>query len=66
LQDTVPESTVSGRVVKPPKVVSLKANGSIMVRAGNAGAVSLMINGVPMGAMGGPGEVVTWRIQLGR
>jgi len=66
LQDNVPDATVSGRVVKPPKVVSLKANGSIMVRAGNAGAVSLTINGVPMGAMGGPGEVVTWRILLTR
>ena len=64
LQDNVPESSVSGRVVKPPKAVSLKANGSIMVRAGNAGAVSLTIGGVPIGAMGGPGEVVTWRIQL--
>ena len=37
-----------------------------MVRAGNAGAVSLTINGVSMGAMGGPGEVVTWRILLTR
>ena len=66
LQDNVPASSVSGRVVKPPKVVSLKASGSIMVRAGNAGAVSLTINGVSMGAMGGPGEVVTWRILLTR
>ena len=64
LQDNVPESTVSGRVVKPPKMVSLKADGSIMVRAGNAGAVSLTIDGVPVGAMGGPGEVVTWQIVL--
>jgi cytoskeletal protein RodZ len=64
LQDNVPESSVSGRVVKPPKAVSLKASASIMVRAGNAGAVSLTIGGVPIGAMGGPGEVVTWRIQL--
>jgi len=64
LQDNVPESSVSGRVVKPPKAVSLKANGSIMVRAGNAGAVSLTIDGVLVGAMGGPGEVVTWNIQL--
>ena len=64
LQDNVPESSVSGRVVKPPKVVSLKANGSIMVRAGNAGAVSLTIDGVPVGVMGGPGEVVTWQILL--
>jgi len=64
LQDNVPESSVSGRVVKPPKAVSLKAIGSIMVRVGNAGAVSLTIDGVPIGAMGGPGEVVTWQIQL--
>ena len=64
LQDNVPESSVSGRVVKPPKAVSLKANGSIMLRAGNAGAVSLTIDGVLVGAMGGPGEVVTWNIQL--
>jgi cytoskeletal protein RodZ len=66
LQDNTPEPTVSGRNVKPPKVVSLKANGSIMVRAGNAGAVSLTINGISLGAMGGPGQVITWRIQLTR
>jgi len=65
LQDNVPEATVSGRVVRPPKSVPLKAIGSIMVRAGNAGAVSLTINGIALSAMGGPGEVVTWRIQLG-
>lgn len=64
IQDNVPEATVSGRVVKPPKTVSLKATGSIMVRAGNAGAVSVTINGIAVGAMGGPGEVVMWRIQL--
>jgi len=64
LQDNVPEATVSGRVVKPPKMVSLKATGSIMVRAGNAGAVSVTINGIAVGAMGGSGDVVTWRIQL--
>jgi hypothetical protein len=65
LQDNVPEATVSGRVVRPPKSVPLKAIGSIMVRAGNAGAVSLTINGIALSAMGGPGEVVTWRVQLG-
>jgi len=66
LQDNVAQSSVSGRVVKPPKVVSLKATGSIMVRAGNAGAVVLTIDGVSLGAMGTSGEVVTWRIQLTR
>jgi cytoskeletal protein RodZ len=62
VQDGVQESSVSGRVVKPPKVAPLKASVSIMVRAGNAGAVSLTVNGVPLGAMGGPGQVITWRI----
>jgi cytoskeletal protein RodZ len=62
VQDGVQESSVSGRVVKPPKVATLKASASIMVRAGNAGAVSLTINGIPLGAMGGPGQVITWRI----
>ena len=44
----------------------MKAAGAIMVRAGNSGAVSLTIDGVAMGAMGKPGEVITWRIQLAR
>jgi cytoskeletal protein RodZ len=64
LQDNVPEATVSGRVVRPPKSVVLKASGSIMLRAGNAGAVSVTVNGIAVGAMGGPGEVVTWLIRV--
>jgi hypothetical protein len=27
--------------------------------------VTMTINGIVLSAMGGPGEVVTWRIQLG-
>jgi cytoskeletal protein RodZ len=65
-QDNKPESSVSGRVVKPPKLVTLQASGSIMVRAGNAGAVSLTLDGIAMGSMGGSGEVVTWHILLTR
>jgi len=54
----------SGTVVDPGKVVALAAKQTIRIRAGNAGAVMLTINGLKLGAMGTAGAVVEWRITL--
>jgi hypothetical protein len=45
--------------------VSMSAKSTLRVRAGNAVAVTMTINGVVIGKMGGPGEVVEWHIQVG-
>ena len=47
---------------RPRRRVDLAANDELRIRAGNAGAVRLTINGIGIGAMGGSGDVVEWRI----
>ena len=42
--------------------INLSAIGSFRIRVGNAVAVQLTINGLRLGPMGGPGEVVEWEI----
>ncbi len=63
LQDNVPLSGVSGHTLAAGKSVSLKAKKTLVVRAGNAGAVTVTINGISMGTMGGPGQVIEWHVQ---
>ena len=53
---------VSGGISGPGDRVDLAANDNLRIRAGNAGAVLLTINGIAVGAMGGNGDVVEWRI----
>ena len=43
--------------------IDVAADDELRVRAGNAGAVRLMINGVRFGPMGADAAVVEWRIQ---
>jgi cytoskeletal protein RodZ len=64
LLDDVPLSGVSGRVLASGKTVQLTAKHTISVRAGNAAAVRLTINGITLPPMGGRGEVVEWHIEL--
>jgi cytoskeleton protein RodZ len=61
-QDGVPVANVSGGIASDGQRITLAATGEITVRAGNAGAVRLTINGISIGAMGGGGAVVAWRI----
>jgi transcriptional regulator with XRE-family HTH domain/nitrogen fixation protein FixH len=61
-EDGEPKRNVSGRVAEAGTRVTLSARGSLRVRAGNAGAVRLTVNGLDLGAMGDPGDVVEWRI----
>jgi len=62
IQDTTPLSGVSGRIASPGKTISLTAKSTLVIRAGNAGAVTVTINGVRIGAMGTAGQVIEWHI----
>jgi len=61
-EDGDPKRGVSGRNVPAGTRVTLEASQSLRIRVGNAGAVELVINGIDLGAMGDPGDVVEWRI----
>jgi hypothetical protein len=63
LQDGVPLAGVSGHVIAAGRTIALSARSAITVRAGNAAAVSISIDGISLGTMGGTGEVIEWRIQ---
>ncbi len=65
LQDNVPLAGVSGHTLPAGKKVTLSAKGTLVVRAGNAGAVTMTVNGVVIGKMGGAGQVVEWHIKVG-
>jgi hypothetical protein len=49
-------------VVEDGTSVELKAKQSVRIRAGNAVAVQVTINGISLGKMGGSGDVVEWHI----
>ncbi len=53
---------VAGRNAPDGTSVPLEATKTLRIRAGNAGAVTVMLNGVDLGTMGGSGAVVEWRI----
>lgn len=61
-QDGAPLSDLSGAIAPGGTEVAVAAAEELRVLAGNAAAVELTINGIPIGAMGGDGEVVEWRI----
>lgn len=61
-EDRKRKSGVYGAIVADGKSVALKADERIRVRAGNAGAVQVTINGIDLGKMGGNGAVVEWNI----
>jgi len=61
-EDGTPKAEISGREAEAGSSIELTADGSLRIRVGNAGAVSLTINGVPLPRMGGAGAVVEWLI----
>lgn len=61
-EDGVPIAAVSGGISNDGDRVDLAADEVLRIRAGNAGAVRLTINGISLGAMGGDGAVIEWRI----
>jgi cytoskeletal protein RodZ len=61
-QDGAPVTDVSGAIAPDGTRVTLTADDTLRIRAGNAGAVRLTINGISLGAIGGGGQVIEWRI----
>ncbi len=61
-EDGTPVADVSGTIAEDGDQIDLEADDELRIRAGNAGAVRLIINGISIGAMGGDGAVVEWRI----
>ena len=64
-EDGVPVAGTSGGIASDGDVIELEANDSLRIRAGNAGAIRISINGIGLGTMGGNGAVVEWRIERG-
>jgi cytoskeletal protein RodZ len=61
-EDQVPKADVSGRIAQAGTDVSLNAQRALRIRVGNAGAVTLTVNGIELGTMGASGAVVEWQI----
>ena len=62
-EDGVPVEDVSGTIASDGDGIDLSADDVIRIRAGNAGAIRLVVNGIGLGAMGDDGAVVEWRIR---
>ena len=61
-QDGNPVAGVSGGIASEGDRFSLAANDSLRIRAGNAGAVRISLNGIGIGPMGASGQVIEWLI----
>jgi len=61
-QDGAPVAGVSGSIAEDGDSIALSAARELRIRAGNAGATRLTINGISVGAMGSDGSVVEWQI----
>ena len=66
VQDGSQMAGISGGISQPGDTIKLAADGEIRIRAGNAAAVEVTINGVRIGKMGKSGAVVEWRIATDR
>ncbi|HET9416926.1 MAG TPA: RodZ domain-containing protein [Candidatus Limnocylindria bacterium] len=65
-EDGTPVPDLSGSIASDGDSFTLQADDDLRIRAGNAGAVRLVINGIDLGAMGEDGAVVEWRIGPGQ
>ena len=61
-EDGVRVADVSGRNASNGDTVELAAQSNLRIRVGNAAVVRLRVNGITLGAMGGPGAVIEWNI----
>ncbi len=61
-EDGTPIDGVSGGISDDGERVELAAEQTIRIRAGNAGAVRLSINGINLGPMGSNGAVIEWSV----
>lgn len=60
--DGTPVADLSGTILVDGRIVDVSADRELRLRAGNAGAVQITVNGIIIGVMGDPGGVVEWRI----
>jgi hypothetical protein len=61
---TVDGASEVERELQPQDRVPLRAGRTNVIRAGDAGALRLTINGKDQGALGGDGEVVTRTLKI--
>jgi cytoskeleton protein RodZ len=61
-EDGASVAEVTGRIAQDGDTVQLAAEADIRIRVGNAAVVRLRVNGITLGAMGGPGAVIEWNI----
>ncbi|MEO8246072.1 MAG: RodZ domain-containing protein [Chloroflexota bacterium] len=61
-EDGRAKTGVSGTIVADGATVATTATRELRIRAGNAGAVVVTLNGVRIGPMGAAGNVIEWRI----
>jgi cytoskeletal protein RodZ len=61
-EDDVPVDGFAGGLAEAGTSIALQATDELRIRAGNAGAVTVVVNGIEVGAMGGAGAVVEWLI----
>ena len=64
-EDGAPVPEVSGGIASDGDSIPLEADDELRIRAGNAGAVRVVVNGISLGAMGSDGAVIEWRIRRG-
>lgn len=61
-EDGVEITELSGRNAQDGDVVELEADEALRIRVGNAGVVTITINGIMFGPMGDDAQVVEWRV----
>lgn len=60
--DGTPVADLSGTILVDGRALQVSGDRELRIRAGNAGAVQITVNGIMIGTMGDPGGVVEWRI----
>jgi cytoskeletal protein RodZ len=60
-EDGTSVAEITGYIATDGDEINIEASDELRIRAGNAAAVQLTINGIETGVMGGPGAVVEWR-----
>jgi cytoskeletal protein RodZ len=61
-EDDAPVDGFAGGLAEAGTSIAMQATDELRIRVGNAGAVTVVVNGIEIGAMGGPGVVVEWLI----
>jgi hypothetical protein len=60
--DGEPVEGYAGGLAEAGETIELSAQEELRVRSGNAAAVTVTVDGIPLGAMGANGAVVEWQV----